>query len=174
MEESFWKRLWTCRLTDYWWWWIVRTRDVISTLTKLTTWLCSQPVQFTLHIHAKLLLKVIQVTCSVHYLCLCLTNSAKLDEKRKLLIFLSIACFIFLLHPILLDQNIFLGAVFSVMFFSVRKNYIPAEKSSENISLLPKFLSQVFVRTHDNTSFWSEYEQGCQNFTYAYCKTRLI
>ena len=24
MEESFWKRLWTCRLTDYcccWWWW---------------------------------------------------------------------------------------------------------------------------------------------------------
>ena len=20
-EESFWKRLWTCRLTDYWWWW---------------------------------------------------------------------------------------------------------------------------------------------------------
>jgi hypothetical protein len=21
VEESFWKRLWTCRLTDYWWWW---------------------------------------------------------------------------------------------------------------------------------------------------------
>ena len=21
MEESFWKRLWSCRLTDYWWWW---------------------------------------------------------------------------------------------------------------------------------------------------------
>ena len=20
MEESFWKRLWTCHLTDYWWW----------------------------------------------------------------------------------------------------------------------------------------------------------
>jgi len=24
MGESFWKRLWTCRLTDYWWcWWLV-------------------------------------------------------------------------------------------------------------------------------------------------------
>ena len=23
MEESFWKRLWTCRMTDYWWWWCV-------------------------------------------------------------------------------------------------------------------------------------------------------
>ena len=23
VEESFWKRLWTCRLTDYWWcWWL--------------------------------------------------------------------------------------------------------------------------------------------------------
>jgi len=21
VEESFRKRLWTCRLTDYWWWW---------------------------------------------------------------------------------------------------------------------------------------------------------
>ena len=21
VEESFWKRLWSCRLTDYWWWW---------------------------------------------------------------------------------------------------------------------------------------------------------
>ena len=21
VEESFWKRLWTCSLTDYWWWW---------------------------------------------------------------------------------------------------------------------------------------------------------
>jgi hypothetical protein len=21
VDESFWKRLWTCRLTDYWWWW---------------------------------------------------------------------------------------------------------------------------------------------------------
>ena len=21
MEESFWKGLWTCRLTNYWWWW---------------------------------------------------------------------------------------------------------------------------------------------------------
>ena len=25
MEESFWKRLWTCRLTDYWWWWLAIT-----------------------------------------------------------------------------------------------------------------------------------------------------
>ena len=24
VEESFWKRLWTCRLTDYWWWWTKR------------------------------------------------------------------------------------------------------------------------------------------------------
>jgi len=24
VEESFWKRFWTCRLTDYWcwWWWV--------------------------------------------------------------------------------------------------------------------------------------------------------
>jgi hypothetical protein len=21
-EESFWKKLWTCRVTDYWWWWM--------------------------------------------------------------------------------------------------------------------------------------------------------
>ena len=21
VDDSFWKRLWTCRLTDYWWWW---------------------------------------------------------------------------------------------------------------------------------------------------------
>ena len=25
-EESFWKRLWTCRLTDYWWWWWLELR----------------------------------------------------------------------------------------------------------------------------------------------------
>lgn len=82
---------------------VLITRDVISTLTNLTTWLCSQSFQFTLHIHAKLLLKVIQVRCWVHYLSLCLINSTKLDEKWKLLNFLSIARFIFLLHPILLD-----------------------------------------------------------------------
>lgn len=75
---------------------ILITTDVISTLTNLTTWLCSHPVKFTLHIHAKLFLMVIRVRCSVHYLSFCLINSTKLDEKWKLLNFLSVACFIFL------------------------------------------------------------------------------
>ena len=35
VEESFWKRLWTCRLTDYWWWW---WRAYLKYLTNKTTY----------------------------------------------------------------------------------------------------------------------------------------
>ena len=30
VEESFWKRLWTCRLTDYWWWWFLSVWKFLS------------------------------------------------------------------------------------------------------------------------------------------------
>jgi hypothetical protein len=93
---------------------ILITRYVISVLTDLTTCLCSQPVQFTLHILAKLLLNVMQVKCSVHFLSLCLINSTNLDEKRKLLNFLSITCF-------------FLGVVFSVVLQRKEKCYTRRE-----------------------------------------------
>ena len=60
VEESFWKRLWTCRLTDYWWWWyssyMLRStmtifRDVVAVFSlSCSCWskYCEHVLSFTL------------------------------------------------------------------------------------------------------------------------------
>jgi len=37
VEESIWKRIWTCRLTDYWWWWWYITRHVSPYLSQASS-----------------------------------------------------------------------------------------------------------------------------------------
>ena len=44
VEESFWKKLWTCRLTDYgWWWWCVTIQvPTPSKFYLFTNWCTSE------------------------------------------------------------------------------------------------------------------------------------
>jgi hypothetical protein len=60
VEELFWKRLWTCRLTDYWWWWLSTTGPATETSS------CPLPHHHHFYHHQKLSVEDFEIQDTVY------------------------------------------------------------------------------------------------------------